>query len=147
MLSLRDIDSAVTAAFSLSPGMLQRRTTASYISLPRMVAMALARELTRHPYSKIGGFYGLSTWTAQWASRRVPSLAQADSGLSASIQRCRQIIDQNGPWMAAVARDFAPELVPEPVWTIPAAPETSRRLFVVAKYRPTTARVLPETLK
>lgn len=126
-ITFKDIDSAITEAFSLSPGMLQRKTTAAYISLPRMVAMALARELTRHSYSKIGAFYGLGSDAARFATKRVPSLAQTDSGLAASVLRAREIIARNGPWMAGVRRDAEPALI------VPAAPETSRRLFVVTR--------------
>jgi chromosomal replication initiator protein len=55
---LPDIEKAVCEVFGLQPDSLKSNRKAKEVSLPRMLAMFLARKYTRTPLSEIGNFFG-----------------------------------------------------------------------------------------
>ncbi len=58
VVRLADINEAVSELFQLEPDALQSNRKARTIAQPRMLAMWLARDLTRAAYSEIGEFFG-----------------------------------------------------------------------------------------
>lgn len=58
VVRLADINEAVSELFHLEPDALQSNRKARTIAQPRMLAMWLARDMTRAAYSEIGEFFG-----------------------------------------------------------------------------------------
>lgn len=58
VVRLVDIDHAVSALFGLEPDALKSANRSREVSQPRMLAMFLARNLTRCAYSEIGAYFG-----------------------------------------------------------------------------------------
>ena len=58
VVRLVDIDNAVSALFGLEPEALKSANRSREVSQPRMLAMFLARNLTRCAYSEIGAYFG-----------------------------------------------------------------------------------------
>jgi chromosomal replication initiator protein len=58
VVRLVDIDRAVTSLFGLEADALKSPNRTREVSQPRMLAMFLARSLTRSAYSEIGGYFG-----------------------------------------------------------------------------------------
>ena len=79
----------VAAAFAITPRELLGRGRLRPVLVPRMVAVALARELTGLSYPRLGAAFGRDHTTAMHACRRVAELVAADPELAGVVRRLR----------------------------------------------------------
>jgi chromosomal replication initiator protein len=87
---LSDIDRAVCDVFGLSKETLQSSRRSQHVSAPRMLAMFLARKLTRAGLNEIGQhFGGRSHSTVISAHKRVADWIAEQSDIDLSGQRCK----------------------------------------------------------
>lgn len=92
-ITLRDIDNAVSHAFSVCGASLQGRSFARPIAWPRMAAYALARERTRLSYPRIGDHYHRDHTTVLVGRRRALQLLEEDSDYAAKYERARALLE------------------------------------------------------
>lgn len=88
VVRLADIDRAVSTLFGLEPEALKSSRRTREVSQPRMLAMYLARNLTRSAYSEIGAYFGgRNHSTVIAAERRVTeTVGQSESWRIAARQ-------------------------------------------------------------
>lgn len=87
---LADIEKAVCDVFSLSPDSLQSESKAQQVSQPRMLAMFLARKLTRSAYSEIGHHFGRRKHTTVIsAQKKMGALLEQNGTIRICNRDCR----------------------------------------------------------
>jgi chromosomal replication initiator protein len=87
---LADIERAVCDVFQLPKESLQSQRRAKQVSMPRMLAMWLARKYTRAGLAEIGEYFGRrSHSTVISAQKRVADLLSAQSEIDMTQSRCK----------------------------------------------------------
>ena len=87
-VTVEDIIEVVTKRFGVRLADLQSRKRTKSISLPRQVCMYLARNLTRHSLSEIGGYFGgRDHTTVLHANRAIDGRRGEDAAFRATIEQ------------------------------------------------------------
>ncbi len=90
-VTVEDIIDVVTKRFGVRLADLQSRKRTKSISLPRQVCMYLARSLTRHSLSEIGGYFGgRDHTTVLHANRAIKGLREEDTVFRATVEQLSQ---------------------------------------------------------
>lgn len=71
-----------------------------------MIAMYLARELTRNSLPRIGRHFHRDHTTVLAAWRRVKKLADASEAFRADVESCRALLCRHRPWKEKARRDL-----------------------------------------
>jgi chromosomal replication initiator protein len=98
ILTIRDVEETVCARFHLTEAELRGRSRLRIISRPRMIAMYLARELTRNSLPRIGRHFHRDHTTVLNACRRVRELADANAAFRAHLESCHELLSHHVPW-------------------------------------------------
>lgn len=86
---LADIEKAICESFSVDSSSLHSASKSREISQPRMLAMFLARKLTRAPLSEIGEYFGRrSHSTVISAQTKVQSWIKKNAKVSLGMEEC-----------------------------------------------------------
>jgi len=86
-VSMDDIIRVVTAEYRVKLAELQSKRRSQSITLPRQVAMYLARSLTRHSLEEIGGYFGgRDHSTVMHACDKIALLMKKDPSMAATIE-------------------------------------------------------------
>ena len=85
MILIADISAEVCERYSLPPLALIARDRRAVLARPRMIAMFLARKLTRHSLAYIGRWFGRDHSTVAHAVARIEQLCIADVALVAQL--------------------------------------------------------------
>jgi chromosomal replication initiator protein len=97
VVHLSDVDAAVCQVLRMAPGTLQTKVRAWSVSHPRMIAMYLARKLTRASYSEVGAHFGdRNHSTAVAAEKKVRHWISSDESLAFRDRawRVREIVER-----------------------------------------------------
>ena len=92
-IGIEEILSTVTKHFGVQLSLLHSKRKLKSITLPRQVAMHLARKLTNLSLEEIGGFMGgRDHTTVMHADERIKSLRKQDRNMSATLRKLEAII-------------------------------------------------------
>jgi len=92
-ITIDDILNAVTDRYSIRLADLQSKKRSRSIALPRQICMYLARNLTRHSFEEIGGYFGgRDHTTVMHANKTVETMRESDPQFQASLERISEDI-------------------------------------------------------
>jgi chromosomal replication initiator protein len=92
-IGIEEILSAVTKHFGVQLSLLHSKRKLKSITLPRQVAMHLARKLTSLSLEEIGGFMGgRDHTTVMHANEKIKNLRKQDRNISATLRKLEAII-------------------------------------------------------
>ena len=92
-ITIDDILNAVTDRYSIRLADLQSKKRSRSIALPRQICMYLARNLTRHSFEEIGGYFGgRDHTTVMHANKTIETMRESDPQFQASLERISEDI-------------------------------------------------------
>ncbi len=94
-ISLEAIQRAVAGYFSVTLGDLLGEKRTRNIAEPRMVAMALCRELTKHSSTEVGHAFGRNHATILHAEKKVPELCRDNESMRRAVMQLKRQLQQH----------------------------------------------------
>lgn len=91
-IDVKDIAHAVAIYFNTGMDDMRTPCNTRAASRPRMIAMFLAREMTKMSYPALGMFFSRDHSTIINAVRRIPKMMASDPLLAQQVAGCREII-------------------------------------------------------
>ena len=101
IVTMRDIEKAVSLKFNLPLEELRSIKRDRYIARPRQIAMFLSREMTQNSLPRIGRHFGRDHTTVLHAIRAVNRLSTSPD-FAAQVEGCREIVAKSDRWKEAV---------------------------------------------
>lgn len=93
--TMDDILRIITAEFHVTLSELQSKKRSKSLTHPRQIAMYLARKLTEHSLSEIGGYFGgRDHTTVMHACQKIQRLTEEKPSVSASIDRLNSLLQR-----------------------------------------------------
>lgn len=102
IVTMRDIEKAVSLKFNLPLEELRGLKRDRFIARPRQIAMFLSREMTNNSLPHIGRHFGRDHTTVLHALRRIRRLSEADPAFASQVEGCREIVAKSDRWKEAV---------------------------------------------
>lgn len=103
MMPLAVIQTATAQEFGITPTDMLSERRSFRVSRPRMAAMWLSRELTKHSMPAIGRFYNKDHTTVCHACYRVPILCRQFAEYGESVMRLRSTLAEDIPKSGTLA--------------------------------------------